>query len=68
MEGPISFWGYNEQESNLILREHDDDDEVIFWCLQNKEIGRPGGGGGGGTNLYTGKCVFGEKVMSLYRP
>jgi len=27
MEGPISFWGYKEQESNLILPEHDDDDE-----------------------------------------
>ena len=26
MEGPISFWGYKEQESNLILPEHDDDD------------------------------------------
>ena len=29
MEGPISFWGYKEQESNLILPEHDDDDEEI---------------------------------------
>ena len=27
MEGPISFWGYKEQESNLILAEHDDDDD-----------------------------------------
>ena len=27
MEGPISFWGYKEQESNLILPEHDDDDD-----------------------------------------
>jgi len=27
MEGPISFWGYKEQESNLILSEHDDDDD-----------------------------------------
>jgi len=26
MEGPISFWGYKEQESNLILPQHDDDD------------------------------------------
>jgi hypothetical protein len=26
MEGPISFWGYKEQESNPILPEHDDDD------------------------------------------
>ena len=25
MEGPISFWGYKEQESNLILPEYDDD-------------------------------------------
>jgi hypothetical protein len=25
MEGPISFWGYKEQESNLLLPEHDDD-------------------------------------------
>jgi len=29
MEGPISFWGYKEQESNLILPEHDDDD-IMF--------------------------------------
>ena len=27
MEGPILFWGYKEQESNLILPEHDNDDE-----------------------------------------
>ena len=27
MEGPISFWGYKEQESNQILPEHDDDDD-----------------------------------------
>jgi len=27
MEGPISFWGYKEQESNLILPEYDDDDD-----------------------------------------
>jgi len=26
MKGSISFWGYKEQESNLILPEHDDDD------------------------------------------
>ena len=26
MEGPISFWGHKEQESNLILPEHDDDE------------------------------------------
>jgi len=30
MEGPISFWGYKEQESNLILPEHDDDDDDNF--------------------------------------
>jgi uncharacterized protein YjfI (DUF2170 family) len=30
MEGPISFWGYKEQESNLILAEHDDDD-IARW-------------------------------------
>jgi len=29
MEGPISFWGYKEQESNLILPEHDDDDDEL---------------------------------------
>jgi hypothetical protein len=27
MEGPISFWAYKEQESKLILPEHDDDDD-----------------------------------------
>jgi hypothetical protein len=27
MEGPISFWGYKEQESNLIIPEHDDNDD-----------------------------------------
>jgi len=30
MEGPISFWGYKEQESNLILPEHDDDNDNIY--------------------------------------
>ena len=30
MEGPISFWGYKEQESNLILPKHDDDEEYIM--------------------------------------
>jgi len=29
MEGPILFWGYKEQESNLILPEHDDDDDDL---------------------------------------
>jgi len=29
MEGPISFWGYKEQESNLIIPEHDDDDDEL---------------------------------------
>ena len=27
MEEPISFRGYKEQKSNLILPEHDDDDD-----------------------------------------
>jgi hypothetical protein len=26
MEGPISFWGYKEKETRLILHEHDDND------------------------------------------
>jgi hypothetical protein len=30
MEGPISFRGYKEQESNLILPEHDDDDDDVY--------------------------------------
>ena len=30
MEGPISFWGYKEQESNLILPEHDNVGEGIM--------------------------------------
>jgi hypothetical protein len=30
MEGPISFWGYKGQESNLILLEHDDDDDELL--------------------------------------
>ena len=41
MEGPISFWGYKEQESNLILPEHDDDDdEQSFFniCFSNISI------------------------------
>jgi len=32
MEGPILFWGYKEQESNLILPEHDDDDDDDDMC------------------------------------
>jgi len=36
IEGPISFWGYKEQESNLILPEHDDDDEKpVYLVLSN---------------------------------
>jgi len=35
MEGPISFWGYKEQESNLILPKHDDDDDLFFTGLQS---------------------------------
>ena len=36
MEGQISFWGYKEQESNLILPEHDDDDDdvVKIWYMK----------------------------------
>ena len=30
MVGPILFLGYKEQESNLILPEHDDD-EISLW-------------------------------------
>ena len=38
MEGLISFWGYKEQESNLILPEHDDDDdEQIMTCLSHSQ-------------------------------
>ena len=36
MERPISFWGYKEQESNLILPEHDDDDDEINIFTPNK--------------------------------
>jgi len=35
MEGTILFWGYKEQESNLILPERDDDDDEFFLkCLK----------------------------------
>jgi hypothetical protein len=27
LEGPIPFWGYKEQETHLILHEHNDDDD-----------------------------------------
>jgi hypothetical protein len=30
MEGPISFWGYNKQESHLILPEQDDDEKMCI--------------------------------------
>jgi len=35
MEGPISFWGYKEQKSNLILPQHDDDDDELYKKLLN---------------------------------
>ena len=40
MEGPVSFWGYKEQESNLILPEHDVDDDgkgrrIVLYKLTN---------------------------------
>jgi len=38
MEGPISFWGYKEQESNLILPEHDNDDDDDDGDLYQKWI------------------------------
>jgi hypothetical protein len=40
MEGPISFWGYKEQESNLILPEHDDGEETQnpTYCFQHTII------------------------------
>ena len=39
MEGPISFWGYKEQESTLIVPEHDDE----WWSLvKNKTLARMG--------------------------
>jgi len=31
MEGLISFWGYKEQKSNLILPELDDDDDDLSY-------------------------------------
>ena len=38
MEGPISFWGYKEQKTRLILHEYDDDDddddETQFYDLE----------------------------------
>ena len=44
MEGPISFWGYKEQESNLILPEHDDDDDddESAWLDRSVRIFSPG--------------------------
>ena len=39
MEGPISFWWHKEQESNLILPEHDDGDDLynIAQTLSQKQ-------------------------------
>jgi len=37
MEGPISFWGYKEQEANLILTEHDDDDDIFSTFFRQGE-------------------------------
>jgi len=34
MEGPISFWGYKVQESNVILPEHDDDEEYKLFLAR----------------------------------
>ena len=40
MERSISFWGYKEQESNLILPEHDDDDNKLYWLrVHTPELG-----------------------------
>ena len=40
MEGPISFWGYKEQELKLILPEHDDDDDDALepYCTLQLQI------------------------------
>jgi hypothetical protein len=37
MEGPISFSGYKEQESNLILPEHDDDDDYYYYLFISEQ-------------------------------
>jgi hypothetical protein len=43
MEGSISFWGYKEQESNLILPEYYDDDghervNPTFYRFEAKDV------------------------------
>jgi hypothetical protein len=37
MEGPISFWGYKKQKSNLIIPEHDDDDFVSCFNIHKTD-------------------------------
>ena len=41
MEGPISFWGYKEQEKHLILHEHDDDKSQVQRRQSNIDNCRP---------------------------
>ena len=43
MEGPISFWRYKEQESNLILPEHDDDDDDEQYIIYKTKTFRESG-------------------------
>jgi len=41
MEGPISFWGHKEKESNLIHPEHDnndDDEEDLHFNLYDLKL------------------------------
>ena len=55
MEGPISFWGYKEQESNLILPEHDDKkcekQEWKDYALLSCDVVYPGG------QIFVYKCT-----------
>jgi len=33
MEGPISFWGYKEQETRLTFNEHNDVDDNFMYYI-----------------------------------
>ena len=45
MEGPILFWGYKEQESHLILPEHDDDEVNFIVAITEMYVTDPLGTG-----------------------
>ena len=75
MEEPISFWGYKEQKSNLILPEHGGDDKTLEDALSNVSVVYTSDVREGATFIYTTsdrnkffKTVVSSKIAEAPHP